>query len=305
MTAIRLGTRGSKLALWQAHAVQHALKAAHPDLPEPEVVVITTTGDQVRDRRLAEIGGKGLFTKEIDAALLDGRIDAAVHSMKDVETWLGDGIALAAMLEREDPRDAFVSSAAASLADLPSGARVGTASVRRTAQLLAQRPDLDIVLLRGNVDTRLAKVRAGEVAATLLAYAGLKRLGLAGEATAILETDELLPAAGQGAVGVTCRAGDRETISRLAAIDHGPASAEIGAERAVLARLDGSCRTPIAALARADGDVLRLTAMVLALDGSRQVRATREGTVADAAGLGDRVGLELLDQGARELLEST
>ena len=304
MTTIRLGTRGSKLALWQAQAVGDALKAAQPDMPEPELVVIATTGDRVRDRRLAEIGGKGLFTKEIDAALLDGRIDAAVHSMKDVETWLTGGVVLAAMLPREDPRDAFVCAIASTIAGLPRRARVGTASVRRTAQLLARRPDLDIVLLRGNVDTRLAKVRSGEVAATLLAYAGLKRLGLAGEATSILEADDLLPAAGQGAIGVTCRADDSETLARLAAIDHGPTWAEVQAERAVLARLDGSCRTPIAALARVEGEVLNLTAMVLAPDGSRQVTASRHGLAADAAGLGDAVGLDLLDRGARGLLES-
>jgi hydroxymethylbilane synthase len=304
MTALRLGTRGSKLALWQAHAVQNALAAAHPELPAPEVVVITTTGDKVRDRRLAEIGGKGLFTKEIDAALFDGRIDAAVHSMKDVETWLTEGTALAAMLPREDPREAFLSDIAKDIAGLPEGARVGTASVRRTAQLLARRPDLEIVLLRGNVDTRIAKLRAGEVAATLLAYAGLKRLGREAEATSLLEADELLPAAGQGAVGVTCRSDDQVTLERLAAIDHGPTSAEVTAERAVLARLDGSCRTPIAALAQVQGNELSLKAMVLALDGSLQIAASKQGPVADAARLGDAVGVALLDQGARAILET-
>jgi hydroxymethylbilane synthase len=303
MTTIRLGTRGSKLALWQAHAVRDALMAADPGLPEPEIVAVTTTGDQVRDRRLAEIGGKGLFTKEIDAALLDGRIDAAVHSMKDVETWLSEGTALAAMLVREDPREAFLCDIAADIAGLPRGAKVGTASIRRTAQLLAKRPDLDIALMRGNVDTRIAKLRAGEVTATLLAYAGLKRLDRHREAASILETDDMLPAVGQGAVGITCRAGDAATLARLAAINHGPTFTAVTAERAVLARLDGSCHTPIAALARLEGKTLRLTAMVLSPDGSKQVQTSRDGPMADPAGLGDAAGLDLLDQGARAILD--
>jgi hydroxymethylbilane synthase len=226
-----------------------------------------------------------------------------VHSMKDVETWLAEGTVLAAMLVREDPRDAFLSDVARDIAGLPEGAKVGTASIRRTAQLRAKRPDLDIVLIRGNVDTRIAKLRAGEVAATLLAFAGLKRLGLEHEIAAILEPDDLLPAAGQGAVGITCRAGDSATLARFAAIGHGPTEAEVTAERAVLARLDGSCHTPIAALARARGDGLHLDAMVLSPDGTQQVQASRLGTVSDAAGLGDAVGLDLLDRGARAILD--
>ncbi len=303
MTALKLGTRGSQLALWQVHAVQDALTIAQPDMPEPEVVVITTTGDRVRDRRLAEIGGKGLFTKEIDGALLDGRIDVAVHSMKDVETWLTDGVTLAAMLPREDPRDAFLSDIAKDIAGLPVGAKVGTASIRRAAQLCARRPDLEVVLFRGNVDTRIAKLRAGEVDATLLAYAGLKRLGREGEIASILAPEDLLPAAGQGAVGVTCRSDDAATLARLAAIGHAPTEAEVTAERAVLARLDGSCHTPIAALARVDGDNLSLDAMVLTPDGSQQIAASNQGPVADATRLGDAVGTALLDQGARAILE--
>jgi hydroxymethylbilane synthase len=223
--------------------------------------------------------------------------------MKDVETWLSEGTALAAMLVREDPREAFLSDIAADIAGLPQGAKVGTASIRRTAQLLAKRPDLDITLMRGNVDTRIAKLRAGEVAATLLAYAGLKRLDRHREAASILETDDMLPAVGQGAVGITCRAGDAATLARLAAINHGPTFTAVTAERAVLARLDGSCHTPIAALARLEGATLRLTAMVLSPDGARQVRTARDGPVGDPAGLGDAVGLDLLDQGARAILD--
>ncbi len=302
MTAIKLGTRGSKLALWQAHAARDALMAAFPDEPEPEIVVIKTTGDRVRDRLLSEIGGKGLFTKEIDKALLEGRIDAAVHSMKDVETWLTDGTALVSFLPREDPREAFLSASAASLDGLPQGAKVGTASIRRTAQLLARRPDLEIVMLRGNVDTRIAKLAAGEMAATLLAIAGLKRLGRDGEAAAVLDPADMLPAAGQGAIGFVCRADDARTLERLEAINDIAAATEVTAERAVLARLDGSCHTPIAALARVNGDSLHLDAMVLATDGSQQIAAASEGSLTDPAGLGDAVGLDLLERGARALL---
>lgn len=293
MRALRLATRGSKLALWQAEAVRNALMAAHPGLPEPQIVVITTTGDVVRDRPLADVGGKGVFTREIDGALLRDEADAAVHSMKDVETDLTPGTALVAMLERADPREAFLSPVAGSPADLPRGAVVGSSSIRRRAQLLAARPDLDVVLFRGNVDTRIAKLRAGEVAATLLALAGLKRLGRDGEVTRILETAEMLPPAGQGAVGITCRAGDGETAALLAAIDHAPTSLTVAAERAVLARLDGSCRTPIAAHAVLRGQRLVLEAQVLSADGVRQARARREGPAVDGVAMGTDAGAEL------------
>ncbi len=304
MTAIKLGTRGSKLALWQAHATRDALMAAFPDDPEPEIVVIKTTGDQVRDRLLSEIGGKGLFTKEIDKALLEGRIDVAVHSMKDVETWLADGTALVSFLPREDPREAFLSASAMSLDDLPEGAKFGTASIRRTAQLLARRPDLEIVMLRGNVDTRIAKLQAGEMAATMLAIAGLKRLGRDGEAASVLDPADMLPAAGQGAVGFVCRADDTRTRERLDAINHVATATEVTAERAVLARLDGSCHTPIAALARVNGGSMHLDAMVLSTDGREQIVAATEGPLTDPAGLGDAVGQDLLERGARALLAS-
>ena len=205
---LRIGTRGSPLALAQAKEVQQRLAAAHPGLAPAEIAVIRTTGDRVQDRKLEEIGGKGLFTKEIEEALLEGRIDLAVHSMKDMPTLLPPGLIIGCLLPREDPRDALFSPHAASLAALPRGARVGTSALRRQAQILALRPDLQVQLFRGNVGTRLAKLAAGEVDATLLALAGLKRLGLADKATAILSTEEMLPAVAQGAIGVEIRADD-------------------------------------------------------------------------------------------------
>ncbi len=275
---IRIGTRGSPLALAQAGMVRRLL--AHP--PAADIVVIKTSGDLMLDRALAEAGGKGLFTKEIDEAQIEGRIDLAVHSMKDVPTWLPAGLCLGAVLEREDPRDAFLSLKAKGLADLPRGAAVGTASLRRQAQILGRRPDLKIVLLRGNVETRLRKLHEGAVDATLLALAGLKRLGRADAATAILDTDEMLPAVAQGAIGVTCRTDDARAREMLAALDHAPTRAEIAAERALLAVLDGSCRTPIAALARVVDGKLTLRGLVAKPDGSRVVRGAREGVVRGA-----------------------
>jgi hydroxymethylbilane synthase len=260
---------------------------------DAEVVVIKTSGDQLLDRALAEAGGKGLFTKEIDEALLAGRVDLAVHSLKDVPTWLPDGIVLAAVLEREDPRDAFISRKAPRLFDLPADARVGTASLRRQAQILHRRPDLKVTLLRGNVQTRLRKLDEGAVDATLLALAGLKRLGRADVATAILEADEILPAPGQGAIAVACRAGDEALRERLRALDHAASRDAVTAERAMLEVLDGSCRTPIAALARVEGPRLALKGLVAKPDGSRVVAGAREGAASDAARLGRDLGRAL------------
>ena len=296
LAPLRIGTRGSPLALAQAAMVRRLLAAAHATLAAPnaaEIVVIKTSGDMMLDRALAEAGGKGLFTKEIDEAQLEGRIDIAVHSMKDVPTWLPDGISLGAVLEREDPRDAFISLKAKTLAGLPQGASVGTASLRRQAQILARRPDLKTVLLRGNVETRLRKLQEGVVDATLLALAGLKRLGRADAATAILETDEMLPAVAQGAVGVTCRTDDARAKDLLAALDHGATRAEIAAERALLAALDGSCRTPIAALARVADGTLTIRGLVAKPDGSRVVEGAQDGAVADAEAIGRALGQRL------------
>ena len=290
MAKIRLGTRGSPLALRQAEQAAAALQACEPDLAV-EVVAIRTTGDRVRDRRLADIGGKGLFAKEIEAALAEGRIDAAVHSVKDMETALPEGFVLAAMLEREDPRDGLAGGPRA-LADLPPGARVGTASLRRQAQMLALRPDAAPALIRGNVGTRLERVRAGEFHATFLAMAGLARLGMA-ESAAPLDPEEMLPAAGQGAVGIECRARDEALRERLAAIDHGPTSRCVTAERALLAALDGSCRTPIAAHARLRNGELILRGRLLTPDGAEVRDIRRSGPPEDAMAIGLDAGKAL------------
>ena len=254
--SLRIGTRGSPLALAQADETRARLIAAHPQLAAPggiEICVIKTTGDKVQDRPLSEIGGKGLFTKEIEEALLAGEIDVAVHSMKDVPTWLPDGLVIDCLLPREDPRDVLIATAGTSIATLPRGAVVGSASLRRAAQVKALRPDLSIVPLRGNVETRIAKVQRGDATATLLALAGLKRLHKQNVATAILSVDEILPAVAQGAIGLETRAGDDRVNALLAPLNDRTTQLRVAAERACLAVLDGSCRTPIAAFAELDG----------------------------------------------------
>lgn len=293
---LRIGTRGSPLALAQAHMVRGLLIAVHDDLAEDgavQVVVIKTTGDRVLDRPLAEIGGKGLFTKEIDEALLENRIDLAVHSMKDVPTWLPDGIILPCMLEREDTRDAFISNKANSLAELPSGATVGTSSLRRQSQILHRRPDLTVTALRGNVGTRLGKIEDGAVDATLLAMAGLKRLGKEDAVTSAIEPDEILPAVGQGAIGIACRTDDPRVGEALAPLNHMDTLIRVSAERAFLEVLDGSCRTPIAGLAEMDGGGLTFRGLIARPDGSQVFEARRSGAVGDALTLGRDAGEEL------------
>lgn len=298
----RIGARGSPLSVAQTGRVRQRL-AAHLGRPEGEVelVLVTTSGDRIQDRKLLDFGGKGLFTKELDEALLEGRIDLAVHSMKDLPTQLPDGVALACVPEREDPRDAFISSRAKSLADLPSGANVGTASLRRQAQTLYARPDLGVVTLRGNVDTRLRKLDAGEAQATFLAFAGLKRLGLADRATSLVEPEEAPPAACQGAIAITARAGDTATRDALAALEDSRARVEIEAERAFLTALDGSCRTPIAALARYNGASLSFIGEALTPDGTARWRrvetvALNKDPGAEARALGERLGKEIRDE---------
>jgi hydroxymethylbilane synthase len=294
---INIGTRGSPLALVQAALTKAALLAAHPGLTAEGIVIvpIKTTGDKVQDRTLSEIGGKGLFTKEIEEALLDGRVDLAVHSMKDMPTFLPPGLVIGAMLEREDPRDVLISPIADSIAALPQGAVVGTASLRRQAQLLALRPDLQVQPLRGNVGTRLDKLARGEAAATLLALAGLKRLGRVDAATAILSTDQMLPAVAQGAIGIEIRENDDRIKALVAPIDHAPTVIAVTAERAFLAVLDGSCRTPIAAHAEIFGTALRLRGLIALPDGTQSHRAedTGNATLADAAALGRALGERL------------
>lgn len=291
---LRIGTRGSPLALWQAHAVQAALAAALKVEPaQVAIEVIRTTGDQIQDRALSEAGGKGLFTKELEEALLDGRVDLAVHSAKDVATYLPEGLHLAGYLPRADVRDALILKSGAGLADLPAGARVGTASLRREAQLRRLRPDLKVELLRGNVHTRLARVKDGDFDGTLLALAGLTRLGLADVASAVLATSDFLPAVGQGAVAIECRVNDPATNAAIAAIACRDTGIALAAERAFLTALDGSCRTPIAGLAKVDGDQVRLSGLVMTPDGADAAEASGTAPIADAAALGTALGTEL------------
>lgn len=297
MTAVnlRIGTRGSPLALAQTLALRDALAAAH-GWPEQalEIVAIKTTGDAITDRPLGDAGGKGLFTKELDQAMLEGRIDLAVHSAKDLPTRIPDALCVAGYTQREDARDALICARATRIADLPQGGVVGTASLRRAAQVKRLRPDIQTVLLRGNVETRLRKVESGALDATLLAIAGLKRLGLAHRATALLETDDFLPAVGQGAVAITARDDDTRARDALAAILCAATSAALAAERAFLTVLDGSCRTPIAGHARiADGRVT-FAGMVLRFDGSEVFEAHADGSEADAAAIGARAGADIL-----------
>ncbi len=296
---LRIGTRGSPLALFQAHLVRDRLAAAHRGLPAAamEIVEIRTSGDRIQDRSLADAGGKGLFTKEIEEALYAGSIDLAVHSMKDMPTALPPGLVIPCLLEREDPRDAFLSLRWPSVAALPQGTVVGTSSLRRKAQLLHKRPDLSIIDFRGNVNTRLRKLEDGVAAATLLALAGLRRLGMADRVTAVLEVDEMLPAVAQGAIGVECRADDDVAHRLLAPLADAPTTHCVDAERSLLAVLDGSCRTPIAALARTQGDDLALTALIVSPDGQTLHRTERRGPARDALRLGRDAGEELRRRG--------
>jgi hydroxymethylbilane synthase len=291
---LRLGTRGSPLALAQAGMVRQALAAAHGfDAERIALDIIRTSGDRIQDRPLADAGGKGLFTKEIEEALAAGSIDLAVHSSKDMPTVLPPGLVLTAFLERENPRDVFVSRKAGSIAALPRGATVGTASLRRQAMVRRMRPDLSVIALRGNVETRLRKLDEGAADATLLALAGLRRLGLEKAATAVLDVDEFLPAVGQGAIGIEARADDTRTLDLLAAINHADTASALTCERAFLAVLDGSCRTPIAGHAIVAGGRLRFRGMIIKPDGSEAFETAREGSVGDAEKLGADAGAEL------------
>ena len=288
---LTIGTRGSALALFQANAVRERLATAHGILPERIAIrVIRTTGDAVQDRPLADIGGKALFTKEIEEALLAGTVDLAVHSAKDVPTQLPPGLRLAACLEREDVRDAFISDKADSLATLPPGARVGTTSPRRQALILRARPDLRIVPMRGNVDTRLRKLADGQADATVLALAGLKRLGLARHATRIMSEDEFLPAAGQGAIAVEIRSDDARVGALLAPVNHADTWVALAAERAFLDVLDGTCKTPIAAHAALTGDTIRFRGILARPDGTAAYEEAVTGRRRDAVRIGTRAG---------------
>ena len=291
----RIGTRGSKLALVQANEVARriALASDAPVEEVTEIVVISTEGDRVQDRALSEIGGKGLFTQEIEEQLADAPIDVAVHSMKDMPTLLPDGLVIDCLLERADPRDAFLSLKTGSLADLPAGSRVGTSSLRRAAQVKARRPDLEVVPFRGNVDTRLRKLGEGVADATFLAVAGLTRMGLADKITASVSPEDMLPAVAQGAIGIERRVADDEAAHLLQKLHHVETGLCVAAERAFLAVLDGSCRTPIAALAEIAGKRMRLRTMILTPDGQEIHETEREGLAADAIALGEDAGQEL------------
>ncbi len=298
MPRIKIGTRGSPLALAQARETRERLIAAHGLAPSDiEIVTITTTGDMIKDRPLSEIGGKGLFTKEIEEALLSGAIHLAVHSMKDLPASLPEGLTIAAVLPREDPRDAFMSLVAGSIAELKHGATLGSSSVRRTAQLLRLRPDLKTVQFRGNVETRLRKLSEGVADATFLACAGLNRLGLADKITLAMPTDIMLPAIAQGAIGIEIRDGDQATRELLSAINHAPSEIAVTCERAFLKALDGSCRTPLAGHAIFKGNTLSFRGHALTLDGVHCFETTREGAATDAARMGEEAGVEVKARG--------
>ena len=294
---LRIGTRGSPLALWQAHEVRRSLMVAL-DAPEAafEIVVIKVLGDQVLDRSLKDIGGKGLFTREIEEALLDGGIDVAVHSMKDMPTLQPVGLLLDCYLPRADVRDAFVSPGHASIADLPQGAVVGSSSLRRRAQLRLRRPDLQLVEFRGNVQTRMRKLDNGVAAATFLAMAGLTRLGMAHVARGAIEPDQMLPAVAQGAIGIERRSDDLRVAALLALIHDHETGLRLAAERQFLATLDGSCETPIAGLAVLDGPDLWLRGEILRPDGSESIAGEMRGPVADGTSLGKALAQQLLSR---------
>lgn len=293
-TPLKIGTRGSPLAMAQAHEARDRLMAAL-SLPQEafEVQVISVTGDRVQDRPLGQIGGKGLFTKEIEEALIAGGIDIAVHSMKDMPVALPDGLVIDCLLPREDVRDGFLSATVDGLAELPQGAVVGTSSLRRRAQLLHRRPDLQVVEFRGNVQTRLRKLADGVAQATFLAMAGLKRLDMPSDTATPISPDDMLPAIAQGAIGIERRADDADTATALALINDTDTGIRLAAERTLLAGLDGSCQTPIAGLAELSGDRLNLRGEVIRPDGSEALTATREGVASEATAMGADMAAEL------------
>ena len=299
---LRIATRKSALALWQAEHVAALLRAAHPGLGV-ELEPMSTQGDRIQDRSLAAIGGKGLFIKELEVALAERRADIAVHSMKDVPAEMPEGFVIAAFLARADPRDALLCRRGNSLNDLPAGAKLGTSSLRRSAQILAARPDISIEPLRGNVDTRLSRLENGGLDAIVLACAGLVRLGFESRITARLAAGTMLPAVGQGAIGIECRSEDARARALVAALDDAATHTALAAERTFARTLGGSCQSPIAALARIEADRLTLQGLVAEPDGSRLLRDSVSGSCTQAEDLGEALARRLLDSGARELLE--
>ena len=301
--SLKIATRQSPLALWQAEHIRARLESLHPGL-SVELVTFVTQGDKILDTPLAKIGGKGLFVKELEAALLDGRADLAVHSMKDVPMQLPEGLDLAVICEREDPFDAFVSNHYQKFEDLPQGAKLGTSSLRRKSQILKQRPDLEVIDLRGNVGTRLSKLDAGQYDAIILASAGLKRLGLTERIRHTLSAEVSLPAVGQGALGLECRSEDQAVLDLILPLMHQESNACVRAERAFNAYLEGGCQVPIAGYATLAADQLQLEGRVGSVDGTTLLRATVQGTSDQAEELGVQLAKALLDQGAGELLKA-
>ena len=299
---LRIGTRGSRLALWQAHWVRDELSVL-PGAPPIEIVTISTAGDRIQDVALSQVGGRDFFTKDIEAALLEGRVDLAVHSLKDLATDMPAGLSLGAAMPREDPRDALLTRGGEDLASLPQGARVGTSSLRRRAFIKALRPDVELAELRGNVPTRVGRLEAGEYDALILATAGLVRLGLNEHIAERLGSDVFTPAPAQGTVGIQVRSDDERMERWARAIDHAPTRRAITAERRLLQVVEGGCQVPVGALATEHGDQLVLSAQVASLDGTQVVRAERSGPLGDAAAIGEALGHELLERGAGEILD--
>lgn len=303
MKTLKIATRQSPLALWQAEHIRARLEAMHADLTV-ELVTFVTQGDKILDTPLAKIGGKGLFVKELEAALMDGRADLAVHSMKDVPMALPEGLSLAVICEREDPFDAFVSDHYASFADLPQGAKVGTSSLRRKCQILKARPDLEIIDLRGNVGTRLSKLDDGQYDAIILASAGLKRLGLAERIRHTIQPDVSLPAVGQGALGLECRSQDQAVLDLILPLMHAETNVCVRAERAFNAYLEGGCQVPIAGYATLQNGQLQIEGRVGSVDGRTILKAVQHGAPEQAEMLGEELAKALLAQGAGELLKA-
>jgi hydroxymethylbilane synthase len=301
ITQVTIATRESALAMWQAHHIRQQLQALYPQI-EIKILGMTTTGDQILDKTLSKIGGKGLFVKELEQAMQEGRADIAVHSLKDVPMVMPEGFVLAAIGEREDPRDAFVSNQFKKLEELPPGSVVGTSSLRRQCQIQARFPSLKIESLRGNVQTRLRKLDEGQYAAIILAAAGLKRLGLGERITSLLPTEQSLPAVGQGAIGIECRAGRDDLIALLAPLNHPDTAARVTAERAMSRTLGGSCQVPLGGFAEIADGVLRLRGFVSSTDGVRVVRAEVSGQPVDAERIGKELAQRLIGMGADKIL---
>ncbi|WP_456392482.1 hydroxymethylbilane synthase [Persephonella sp.] len=299
---IRIGTRKSKLALWQANYIASQLKKHYPDI-QVELVKIVTKGDKILDVPLAKVGGKGLFVKEIEEAMLRNEIDIAVHSLKDVPTYFPEGLGLVAITEREDPRDAFLSVKYSSIDEMPEGAVLGTSSLRRKAQIILKRGDLEIRDLRGNVDTRIRKLEEGQYDGIILAYAGLKRLGLEGKVRQVFEPDFMIPAVAQGFLGIEARLDDEETRKIVSVLNHRESEIRAKAERAFLKTLEGGCQVPLAAYSEIDGDKLKITGFVSDLEGKRVFRDSMEGLPEEAERIGTALAEKLLDMGARQVLD--